>query len=285
MTDYWICSSYANLRSVPVVGDDPAQQCTQLLFAEKVRLLKREGSWAFVEALEQLQASSEGWHGYYGWLPWEHIRPVLRNVEDTLVVAALRAVLHTDGTPHTLLLGTRLCGFKPLKEGWTIMLPDGRSGWISAKEVTASRRSNWREPLLQLGLSFLGSPYFWGGRSPYLSDLSGTGIDCSGLVNLLYRVYGIDLPRDAHDQFLHCPPLSAAELKPGDLVFTAPFDRTRVDHVMLFFQGEILLETTKMAGLARTITFQEKLGVSRQALALGTSSPFCRVSFGQGSSI
>ncbi len=280
MSNYWIYPSHVNLRSQPVLGDDPDHQHTQLLFAEKVFLHKREGLWAFVEALEQPQVTSEGWHGYLGWLPWDTIRPVLWNVEDSLVVTVPQASLHTDDQRSTLLLGTRLCGVTQVKEGWTVMLPDGRSGWISANEVAAVQRSHWRESLLQLGLSFLGSPYFWGGRTPYLPEVADTGVDCSGLVNLLYRVYGMNLPRDAHDQFLHCQPLSANELIPGDLAFTAPFDRTRVDHVMLFFGGELLLEATKAAGIVRTTTFQEKLGISLHDLMLGKASPDCRLSFG-----
>ncbi|MFX7934472.1 C40 family peptidase, partial [Acinetobacter baumannii] len=47
--------------------------------------------------------------------------------------------------------------------------------------------------LEKVALRFLNSPYLWGGRSPL-------GIDCSGLVQILYKCIGIALPRDAYQQ-------------------------------------------------------------------------------------
>jgi cell wall-associated NlpC family hydrolase len=42
-------------------------------------------------------------------------------------------------------------------------------------------------------LSFLNTPYLWGGKSIF-------GIDCSGLVQNVYRQLDLNLPRDAYQQ-------------------------------------------------------------------------------------
>ncbi len=71
----------------------------------------------------------------------------------------------------------------------------------------------FREEIIPLSKKFLNTPYLWGGRSSF-------GIDCSGLVQTVFKILGINMPRDAKDQVkLGLTENFINEAKPGDLVF------------------------------------------------------------------
>lgn len=61
--------------------------------------------------------------------------------------------------------------------------------------------------------------YVWGGNS--LSN----GIDCSGLVQQIYKKLGINLPRVTYDQAKSGRQVSVNQIRPGDLVFYRPGSR------------------------------------------------------------
>jgi len=70
--------------------------------------------------------------------------------------------------------------------------------------------------------SLLGRPYLWGGTS-------WEGIDCSGFVQLCYRMGGSIIPRDADQQHDSLPEqVSRANMREGDLIF---FGSERITHV------------------------------------------------------
>jgi hypothetical protein len=82
-------------------------------------------------------------------------------------------------------------------------------------------------------MTFLKSPYLWGGKTPF-------GIDCSGFTQQVFRMCGIHLQRDAYQQATQGAVIeNLSEAQPGDLAF---FDneKNRITHV------GIILETNKI---------------------------------------
>ncbi len=70
------------------------------------------------------------------------------------------------------------------------------------------------EAAVQIATKYLGVPYKWGGTDP------DSGLDCSGLVQMVYQQLGVDLPRTSSAQSQEGTKVaSLAQARPGDLVF------------------------------------------------------------------
>ncbi len=94
-----------------------------------------------------------------------------------------------------------------------------------------------KEILITNAMMYLNSPYLWGGRTPF-------GIDCSGLSQTVYRLNGIDLPRDANDQSEVGTTLSfVEESEPGDLAF---FDNKegKIVHVGIILENNHVIHAS-----------------------------------------
>lgn len=189
--------------------------------------------WLCGETLDVLE-SIDGWlrcrgdDGYIAWTPvggLMRIHPAAgqrwRNAATGFSLGVELESRADPGGPRRLPFGARVT----LGENGAIRLPDGTTARPSDPgKIVNGYLSPDPGSLLECALSWLGTPYMWGGRSNW-------GTDCSGFVQLVYAAHGIRLPRDSYQQFEASPMLEATETAAaGDLLFYAETPG-RVTHV------------------------------------------------------
>ena len=90
--------------------------------------------------------------------------------------------------------------------------------------------------LLETAFHYLNCPHLWGGKSPL-------GIDCSGFTQMVYKINGYSLLRDAKQQATQGEALSfIEESEPGDLAF---FDNSdgEIDHVGIIMADNYIIHS------------------------------------------
>ncbi len=100
--------------------------------------------------------------------------------------------------------------------GATVTTPEGAS--VIPSSPLGSR-------VVSIAMSFLGTPYVWGGAAP-------GGFDCSGLVMYSFDQLGVSLPHSSYAMWDYGTPVAQDQLQPGDIVF---FDG--LGHVGLYIGG------------------------------------------------
>ena len=174
---------YCSVSVSPIRAEvsERSEMTSQILYGETCEIIKTEGLYSKIKM---------DFDGYEGWVN--------------------SSVLKKENSEISKNLVTQNYG--------VFDLPDGRNLLSLGSEVAFETENfvdnnNIRESLVKSAKKFINVPYLWGGRSYF-------GIDCSALVQLVYKIHGIALPRDADKQ----AELGEArdfveESEPGDLAF------------------------------------------------------------------
>lgn len=103
----------------------------------------------------------------------------------------------------------------------------------------------WRGAVVAAARKMLGVPYVWGGESP-------NGVDCSGLIALIYNKRGFNLPRVSADQARAGNRISLSALKPGDLVAWNNSSRNvGADHIAIYIGNGLIIEAPRPGGVVQ----------------------------------
>ena len=112
--------------------------------------------------------------------------------------------------------------------------PVASASTAAATDALAAAPAVATSHAIELARRYLGVRYVFGGTDPAI------GLDCSGLVQLVFRQLGVSLPRTAQLQYEATAHLLQDQLQPGDLVFfarTYPDPHDWITHVGIYIGG------------------------------------------------
>lgn len=226
--EYGVC-----LLSVVPCRKEPSgasEMVTQLLFGECYSVLEKQEDWLKIKT---------DYDAYECWLSAKQHNTIYEKEFKSLQSAPLMlcneliSILtdKTNGLHFPLTIGASLPGFS--NDGFSI-----RDKVFHYEGATAS--ATVKQPastILKTAYLFLNAPYLWGGKSPF-------GIDCSGFTQLVYKLNGYQLPRDAYQQVELGEALSfVEEAQAGDLAF---FDNEegRIVHVGILLDHQQIIHAS-----------------------------------------
>lgn len=212
------------------------EQVTQLVLGETAQQLGSDREWIRIRTDAD---SYEGWvhRGYVAVLDDPHAEAWSRSA----TAVSEGAVISTGNRMVRAPMRSRLA----LDDDGMVTLPDGRLGRMvegnvrQASEVRAAARE---VPPEEWAMErFQGSPYQWGGVTPW-------GVDCSGLIQTTWALRGVMLPRDSSRQVETGDPVQLDRIEPGDLLFFRSESGEHITHVAFAATGVSLVHSTISCG-------------------------------------
>ncbi len=192
--EYGLC----NLSVVPVrlEAANTSEMVTQLLYGDYFKILEQRKSWIRIRI---------AFDDYEGWIDSKQCFEISAEVYHSL----------EEATPK---LTSDIMEFVANEHNELIPIPLGAN--LNALPLLNHKHDgNFQQGVLTkknivlTALLYLNTPYLWGGKTPF-------GIDCSGFTQMVYKLNGFKLQRDARQQATQGESLSfIEESEPGDLAF------------------------------------------------------------------
>ncbi len=148
-------------------------------------------------------------------------------------------------------LGTQLIVNAERGDYWGIVMVDGSAGWVpkSCLKMTDHKippdrleqmLAGGRPEIVQEARRYLGTPYRYGGSLPH-------NVDCSLLVQTVFRAKGINLPRTAAQQYEVGRVVHYSEMLPGDRIYFVS-KSGRINHTGIYMGNGLFIHASSRRG-------------------------------------
>lgn len=223
---YGICS--VSVVPIRFGASDTSEMVSQLLFGEVYEIISSKPKWLKIKCEHD---------GYEGWISKnQHIEITEavfgRAKKSTDCSLELVQEANTENYYVPIVLGSSL----PEYDGINFSF-NGSKFTFSGQVINSKETPGTAEILTKVARKYLYAPYLWGGRSPF-------GIDCSGFVQVVYKMLGIKLERDARKQVESGEVVNLIiESKPGDLAFFENTSR-KIVHVGIILENQEIIHAS-----------------------------------------
>ena len=243
------------LSIVPVRKEpsDRSEMVTQLLFGETFEVLETAGAWSKIKT---------DYDRYSGWVDTKQITKLddeeAQKLSDSpLSVSNDLIQLVMNGQEMIpVVLGSSL----PFYYGKKFFISDNEYRYDgNVRTITGPDASI----IIENAFMYINAPYLWGGRSPL-------GLDCSGFTQMVFKLSGIKLLRDAADQAGQGKKVSFEDAKEGDLAFFKNDDQ-RIVHVGIVLSNNRIIHSSgkvRIDKLDEEGIFNEETGKHTHKLAV-----------------
>ncbi len=236
--DHGVCRlALVSVRKDP---SDQSEQVTQLLFGDhyEVTLVSDDKKWTHIRIHADL---------YEGWISEKQHHSISKEFFEQInhanykISTDITSSLLYKKSPLTILAGSIV----PISNSELFRMEEQFAFNGESKSLGQKRDFEF---LRSIAFKYLNAPYQWGGKSPF-------GIDCSGFTQMVFKISGYQLLRDASQQAHHGKKVkSISDALPGDLAFFQNAEG-KVIHVGIVLPDEKIIHAS---GKVRIDHFMEE---------------------------